>query len=161
LSDGGHQRGARCHRLSYVSSRTSTRSRHLSTEHRTVQLTDRIGEALEQHTAWRSSVVMDHRSEEMVHAIPGSFLTTQRCGLFPLCLEGARRSHILDRLPIKLGVDELNYTPGGGPYGASIAKRWQDPISKIVSARQPVQRSHPYAHTLRQLNDLTATATRR
>src|ERR1700687_5393793 len=79
------------------------------------QLTVRIEKALEQHTGMAIKVlVMDHKTlNKMVEAIPRTWVDDKhkRTCVLMLWKELDDRG-ILDRLPIKPGVDELRYTPG-------------------------------------------------
>src|SRR5258708_1861919 len=82
-----------------------------------MRLTARIEKALEQHTGTAIKVlVMDHKTlKKMVDAIPRTWVDdkTMRTYVLLLWKELDDRS-ILDRLPIKPGVDELKHTPGAG-----------------------------------------------
>ncbi len=80
-----------------------------------VQLATRIEKALEQHTGMAIKVlVMDHKTlKKIVEAIPRKWVDDQTMRTYVLLLwKELDNRGILDRLPIKPGVDELMYTPG-------------------------------------------------
>jgi len=90
------------------------------------QLTARIEKALEQHTGMAIKVlVTDHKTlKKMVDAIPRNWADDKTMRTYVLLLwKELDDRRILDRLPIKPGVDELRYTPGLSS-GASIARTW-------------------------------------
>jgi uncharacterized protein (DUF1697 family) len=128
------------------------------------QLTDRIEKALEQHTGMAIKVlVMDHKVvKKMVDAIPGSWVDdkTMRTYVLLLWKELDDRT-ILDRLPIKPGVDELKYTPGAVIWRVDRENVGRSHMNKIVGTPLYKKITIRSANTMRKLNELTATATRR
>ena len=128
------------------------------------QLTDRIEKALEQHTGMAIKVlVMDHKIvKKMVDAIPGSWVDdkTMRTYVLLLWKELDDRT-ILDRLPIKPGVDELKYTPGAVIWRVDRENVGRSHMNKIVGTPLYKKITIRSANTMRKLNELTATATRR
>jgi uncharacterized protein (DUF1697 family) len=79
------------------------------------QLTVRIEKALEQHTGMAIKVlVIDQKTlKKMVDAIPRNWVDDKPRRTYVLLLwKELDDRRILDRLPIKPGVDELRYTPG-------------------------------------------------
>jgi uncharacterized protein (DUF1697 family) len=127
------------------------------------RLTARIEKALEQHTGMAINVlVIDHKTlKKMVDAIPRSWVDdkTMRTYVLLLWKELDDRT-ILDRLPIKPGVDELRYTPGAVVWRVDRENVGRSQMNRIVGTplyRKITVRS---ANTMRKLNELTATPTR-
>src|SRR5882762_4199213 len=81
----------------------------------TQQLAARIEKALEEHTGMAiKMLVMDHKAlKKMVDAIPRNWVDDKTMRTYVLLLwKELDDRGILERLPIKPGVDELRYTPG-------------------------------------------------
>src|SRR5437588_10182517 len=81
----------------------------------TQKLRARIEKALEERTGMPITVlVTDHKSlKKLVEAIPRKWVDDKTMRTYVLLLwKELDDAKILDRLPIKPGVDELRYTPG-------------------------------------------------
>jgi uncharacterized protein (DUF1697 family) len=128
------------------------------------QLTARIEKALEQHTGMAIKVVvMDHRTlKKMVDAIPRNWVDdkTMRTYVLLLWKELDDRS-ILDSLPTKPGVDELKYTPGAVVWRVDREDVGRSQMNRIVGTPIYKKITIRSANTMRKLNELTATPTRR
>jgi uncharacterized protein (DUF1697 family) len=134
-----------------------------STRASDAQLTDRIEKALEQHTGLAIKLlVMDHKAlKKMVDAIPRNWVDdkTMRTYVLLLWKELDDRA-ILDRLPIKPGVDELKYTPGAVLWRVDRENLGRSQMNRIVGTPLYKKITIRSANTMRKLNELTATATR-
>ncbi len=67
---------------------------------------------------------------------------------------------ILDRLPIKPGVDELKYTPGAVVWRVDRENVGRSQMNRIVGTPLYKKITIRSANTMRKLNDLTATPAR-
>ena len=127
------------------------------------QLAARIENALEQHVDMAIKVlVMDHKTlKRMVDAIPRNWVDdkTMRTYVFLLWKELDDRS-ILDRLPIKPGVDELKYTPGAVVWRVDRENVGRSQMNRIVGTPLYKKITIRSANTMRKLNELTATPIR-
>jgi uncharacterized protein (DUF1697 family) len=123
------------------------------------KLTARIEKALEQHTSLAIKVlVMDHKSlKKMVDAIPSKWVDdkTMRTYVLLLWKELDDRT-ILDRLPIKPGVDELRYTPGAVVWRVDRENVGRSQMNRIVGTPLYKKITIRSANTVRKLNELTA-----
>jgi uncharacterized protein (DUF1697 family) len=127
------------------------------------QLTARIEKALEQHTGMAIKVLlMDHKTlKKMVEAIPRNWVDdkTMRTYVLLLWTELDDRM-ILDRLPIKPGVDELKYTPGAVVWRVDRENVGKSHMNRIVGTPLYKKITIRSANTMRKLNELTATPKR-
>jgi uncharacterized protein (DUF1697 family) len=127
------------------------------------QLAARIEKALEQHTGMAIKVlVIDHKTlKKMVDAIPRNWVDdkTMRTYVLLLWKELDDRT-ILDRLPIKPGVDELKYTPGAVVWRVDRENVGRSQMNRIVGTPLYKKVTIRSANTIRKLNELTATPTR-
>jgi uncharacterized protein (DUF1697 family) len=124
------------------------------------QLTARIEEALEQHTGMAIKVlVMDHKAlKKMVDAIPRNWVDDKTMRTYVLLLwKELDDRRILDRLPIKPGVDELRYTPGAVVWRVDRENVGRSHMNRIVGTPMYKKITIRSANTMRKLNDLTAT----
>ncbi len=144
----------------YINSGNVIFSTRESDAHR---LAARIESALEQHAGVAIKVlVMDHKAlKRIVDAIPRNWVDdkTMRTYVLLLWKELDDRS-ILDRLPIKPGVDELRYTPGAVVWRVDREDVAKSHMNRIVGTPLYKQITIRSANTMRKLNDLTSTATR-
>ncbi|TMC71657.1 MAG: DUF1697 domain-containing protein [Chloroflexi bacterium] len=127
------------------------------------QLTARIEKALEQHTGMAIKVlVMDHKTlKKMVGAIPRNWVDDKTMRTYVLLLwKELDDRRILDRLPIKPGVDELRYTPGAVVWRVDRENVGRSQMNRIVGTPLYKKISIRSANTMRKLNELTATPTR-
>jgi uncharacterized protein (DUF1697 family) len=125
------------------------------------RLAARIEKALEQHTAMAIKVlVMDHMTlKKLVNAIPRTWVDdkTMRTYILLLWKELDHRG-ILDRLPIKPGVDELRYTPGAVIWRVDRENVGRSQMTRIVGTPLYKMITVRSANTMRKLNELAATA---
>lgn len=128
------------------------------------ELTARIEKALEHHTGIAIKVVViDHKTlKKMVDAIPNGWVDdkTMRTYVLVLWKELDDRG-ILDRLPIKPGVDEVIYTPGAVVWRVDRKNIGISRMNKMVGTPLYKKVTIRSANTMRKLNELTATPTRR
>ena len=127
------------------------------------QLTDRIEKALEQHTGIAIKVlVMDHKAlKKMVDAIPPNWVDDKTMRTYVLLLwKELDDRGILDRLPIKPGVDELKYTPGAVVWRVDREDVGRSQMNKIVGTPMYKKITVRSANTMRKLKELSATPTR-
>ena len=127
------------------------------------RLSGRIEKALEQHTRMAIKVlVIDHKTlKTMVDAIPRNWVDdkTMRTYVLLLWKELDDRT-ILDRLPIKPGIDELRYTSGAVVWRVDRENVGRSQMNRIVGTPMYKQITIRSANTMRKLNELTATPTR-
>ena len=124
------------------------------------QLTARIEDALEEHTGMAIKVlVMDHkRLKKMVDAILRNWVDDKTMRTYVLLLwKELDDRRILDRLPIKLGVDELRYTPGAVVWRVDRENVGRSQMNRIVGTPLYQKITIRSANTLRKVNELTAT----
>jgi uncharacterized protein (DUF1697 family) len=127
------------------------------------QLTSPIEKALEQHTGMAIKVlVMDHKTlKKIVDAIPGNWVDDKTMRTYVLLLwKELDDRGILDRLPIKPGVDELKYTPGAVVWRVDRENVGRSQMNRIVGTPLYRKISIRSANTMRKLNELTATPAR-
>lgn len=127
------------------------------------QLTARIEKALEDHTGTAIKVlVMDHKTlKHMVDAIPPDWVDDKTMRTYFLLLWKELDDHgILDRLPIKPGVDELRYTPGAVVWRVNRENLGMSRMNRMVGTPLYKKVTIRSANTMRKLNELTATPTR-
>src|ERR1700682_600953 len=127
------------------------------------RLTARIQKGLEQHTGMAIKVlVMDHKTlKKMVDAIPRSWVDDKTMRTYVLLLwKELDDRRILDRLPVKPGVDELRYTPGAVIWRVDRENVGRSQMNRIVGTPLYKKITLRRANTMRKLNDLTATTTR-
>jgi uncharacterized protein (DUF1697 family) len=127
------------------------------------QLTARIEKALEQHTGMAIKVlVMDHKTlKKMVDAIPRNWVDDKTMRTYALLLwKELDDRGILDRLPIKPGVDELRYTPGAVVWRVDRENVGRSQMNRIVGTPLYKKITIRSANTMRKLNELTTTPTR-
>jgi uncharacterized protein (DUF1697 family) len=133
----------------------STRASHVP------RLTARIEKALEQHSGMAIKVlVIDHMAlKRLVEAIPTKWVDdkTMRTYVLLLWKELDDRS-ILDRLPIKLGVDELRYTPGAVVWRVDRENVGRSQMNRIVGTPLYKKITIRSANTVRKLCDLTVAS---
>jgi len=123
------------------------------------QLTARIEKALERHTGMAIKVlVMDHKTlKKMVDAIPRNWVDDKTMRTYVLMLwKELDDRRILDRLPIKPGVDELRYTPGAVVWRVDRENVGRSQMSRIVGTPLYKRLTVRSANTMRKLNELTA-----
>jgi uncharacterized protein (DUF1697 family) len=127
------------------------------------RLTARIEKALEQHTGMAIKVlVMDHKTlKKMVGAIPRNWVDDKTMRTYVLLLwEELDDRRILDRLPIRPGVDELRYTPGAVVWRVDRENVGRSQMNRVVGTPLYKRITIRSANTMRKLNELTATPQR-
>ena len=127
------------------------------------RLTAGIEKALQQHSGIAIKVlVMDHQAlKKMVEAIPRKWVDdkTMRTYVLLLWKELDDRT-ILDRLPVKPGVDELRYTPGAVVWRVERENVARSQMNRMVGTPLYKKITIRSANTMRKLNELTAKPTR-
>jgi len=127
------------------------------------RLAARVEKALEQRTGVAVSVlVMDHKSlKRMVEAIPRDWVDDKTMRTYVLLLwKELDDRGILDRLPVKPGVDELKYTPGAVVWRVDRENVGRSQMNRIIGTPLYKKVTIRSANTIRKLNELTATPTR-
>src|ERR1700675_3991325 len=127
------------------------------------QLAARIEKALEQHTgmAIKVLVMKDKPLKTMVDAIPRDWVDDKTMRTYVLLLwKELDDRGILDRLPIKPGVDELRYTPGAVIWRVDRENVGRSHMNRIVGTPLYKKITMRSANTMRKLNELTATPAR-
>jgi uncharacterized protein (DUF1697 family) len=128
-----------------------------------LRLTARIEKALEQNTGMAIKVlVMDHKTlKKMVDAIPRNWVDDKTMRTYVLLLWNELDNRgILDRLPIKPGVDEIRYTRGAVVWRVDRENVGRSHMNKIVGTPLYKKITIRSANTMRKLNELTATPKR-
>ena len=144
----------------YINSGNVIFSTAASDAHR---LATRIERALEQHTGMAINVlVMDHRTlKKIVDAIPRDWVDDKTMRTYVLLLwQELDERGILDRLPIKPGVDELKYTPGAVIWRVDRADVGRSHMNRLMGTPVYKKITIRSANTMRKLNQLTATPVR-
>ncbi len=124
------------------------------------RLTARIERALEQHTGMAIKVlVTDHKTlKKIVDAIPRNWVDDKTMRTYVLLLwQELDDRGILDRLPIKPGIDELKYTPGAVVWRVDRENVGRSQMNRIVGTPLYKKITIRSANTMRKLNELTAT----
>jgi uncharacterized protein (DUF1697 family) len=128
-----------------------------------LKLTTRIEKALEQHTGMTIKVlVMDHKTlKKMVEAIPPDWVDDKTMRTYVLLLwKELDDRKILDRLPIKPGVDELKYTPGAVVWRVDRENVGSSRMNRMVGTPLYKKITIRSANTMRKLHELTTAPTR-
>jgi uncharacterized protein (DUF1697 family) len=127
------------------------------------RLTARIEKALEQHTGMAIKLlVMDHITlKQIVAAIPDGWVDDKTMRTYVLLLWNELDDRtILDRLPIKPGIDELMYTPGAVVWRVDRENVGRSRMNRIAGTPMYKKITIRSANTMRKLNELTTTPTR-
>ena len=125
------------------------------------RLTARIEKAFEQHTGMTIKVlVMDHKTlKKMVDAIPRNWVDDKTMRTYVLLLwKELDDRGILDRLPMKPGVDELKYTPGAVVWRVDRENVSRSHMNRIVGTPLYKKITIRSANTMRKLNELAETS---
>jgi uncharacterized protein (DUF1697 family) len=123
------------------------------------KLTAQIEKALEQHTGMPIKVlVMEQKAlKKMVDAIPRHWVDDKTMRTYVLLLwKELDERGILDRLPIKPGVDELKYTPGAVVWRVDRDNVGRSQMNRIVGTALYKKITIRSANTMRKLNELSA-----
>jgi len=107
-------------------------------------------------------LVMDHKTlKKTVDAIPRNWVDDKTMRTYVLLLwKELHDRGILDRLPIKPGVDELMYTPGAVVWRVDRENVGRSQMNRIVGTPLYKKITIRSANTMRKLNELTATPAR-
>jgi uncharacterized protein (DUF1697 family) len=127
------------------------------------RLTVRIEKALEEHTGMAIKVlVMEHKTlKKIVDAIPRNWVDDKTMRTYVLLLwKELDNRGILDRLPVKPGVDELMYTPGAVVWRVDRENVGRSQMNRIVGTPVYKKITMRSANTMRKLNALSATSAR-
>ena len=125
------------------------------------KLTARIEKAFEEDTGMAIKVlVMDHKAlKKMVDAIPRNWVDDKTMRTYVLLLwKELDDDGILDRLPIKAGVDELRYVPGAVVWRVDRENVGRSHMNRIVGTPLYKKITIRSANTMRRLNELTVAA---
>src|SRR5216683_1570874 len=121
------------------------------------------GNVIEHHTGTATKVpVIDHKTlKKMVDAIPRNWVDDKTMRTYVLLLwKELDDRGILDRLPIKPGVDDLKYTLGAVVWRVDRANVGRSQMNRIVGTPLYKKITIRSANTLRKLSELAATPTR-
>jgi len=127
------------------------------------QNTEKLGARIEKALELSAGVpikvlVMDHLTlKKMVDAIPRGWVDdkTMRTYVLLLWRELDDRA-ILDRLPVKPGIDELRYTPGAVVWRVDRENVARSSMNRMVGTPLYKKITMRSANTMRKLNELTA-----
>ena len=108
-------------------------------------------------------LVMDHKAlKKLVDAIPRNWVDDKTMRTYVLLLwKEIDDPEILDRLPIRPGVDDLRYTRGAVIWHVDRENVGRSSMSKIVGTPLYKRITIRSANTIRKLNELTTTPTQR
>jgi uncharacterized protein (DUF1697 family) len=127
----------------------------------TQKLAARIEKALEERTGMPIKVlVMDHRGlKKLVDAIPRNWVDDKTMRTYVLMLwKELDDRKILDRLPVRPGVDNVRYAPGAVIWQVERKNVTKSGMSRIVGTPDYKLMTIRSANTMRKLNELTVTA---
>ncbi|HKC20025.1 MAG TPA: DUF1697 domain-containing protein [Candidatus Dormibacteraeota bacterium] len=120
-----------------------------------------IESALELHTGMAIKVlVIDHQAlAKIVAAIPADWVDDRTMRTYVLLLwNEIDDSAILERLPARVGIDEVRYTPGAVIWRVDGTDVTRSGRSRIVGTPLYKQITIRSANTMRKLDVLTATS---
>jgi uncharacterized protein (DUF1697 family) len=123
------------------------------------RLTARIEKALEQHTGIAINLlVMDHKAlKKVVDAIPRNWVDDKTMRTYVLLLwKELDDRKILERLPVRPGVDNVQYTPGAVIWQVDRKDVAKSRMNRIIGTPHYKQITIRSANTMRKLNELTA-----
>jgi uncharacterized protein (DUF1697 family) len=122
------------------------------------RLATRIEKALEQHTGVAINVlVIDHKAlKTIVDSIPRTWVDDKTMRTYVLLLwKELDDRGILGRLPTKVGVDELRYTPGAVVWRVDRENVGRSQMNRIIGTPLYKKITVRSANTMRKLNELT------
>jgi len=125
----------------------------------TQKLGARIEKALEERTGMPIKVlVMDHKHvKKLVGAIPRNWTDDKAMRTYVLLLwKHLDDPKILERLPARPGVDNLQYTPGAVIWQVDRKDVAKSHLNKMIGTPDYKQMTIRSANTMRKLNELTA-----
>jgi uncharacterized protein (DUF1697 family) len=127
----------------------------------TQKLAARIENALEERTGMPIKVlVMVHKGlKKLVDAIPRNWVDDKTMRTYVLMLwKELDDRKILDRLPVRPGVDNVRYAPGAVIWQVERKNVTKSGMSRIVGTPDYKLMTIRSANTMRKLNELTVTA---
>ena len=119
----------------------------------------RIEKALEERTGKQIKVlVMDHKSlKKLVDAIPRNWVDDKTMRTYVLLLwKELDDGKILERLPVRPGVDNVRYAPGAVIWQVDRKDISKSRMSRMIGTPYYKQITMRSANTMRKLNELTA-----
>jgi uncharacterized protein (DUF1697 family) len=119
----------------------------------------RIEKALEGHTGMPIKVlVMDHKGlKKLVGAIARNWVDDKTMRTYVLLLwKELDDGKILDRLPVRAGVDNVRYAPGAVIWQVDRKDIAKSRMSRLIGTPNYKQITIRSANTMRKLNELTA-----
>jgi len=122
-------------------------------------LRTRIEKALEKHTGMPIKVlVMDHKAlKKLVDAIPRNWVDDKTMRTYVLLLwKELDDRKILERLPVRPGIDNVRYTPGAVIWQVDRKDIAKSRMNRIIGTPDYKQITIRSANTMRKLNELTA-----
>ncbi|HYM96775.1 MAG TPA: DUF1697 domain-containing protein [Candidatus Sulfotelmatobacter sp.] len=125
----------------------------------TLKLAARIEKALDEATGIAIKLlVMDHQAlKKLVDAIPPDWVDDKTMRTYVLLLwKELDDRGIIERLPVKAGVDELRYTPGAVIWRVDRANVGASHMNRMVGTPLYKKITIRSANTMRKLDKLTA-----
>jgi uncharacterized protein (DUF1697 family) len=125
----------------------------------TQKLVARIEKALEERTGMQIKVlVMDHKSlKKMIDAIPRDWVDDKTMRTYVLLLwRELDDRKILERLPIRPGIDNVRYASGAVIWQVDRKDIAKSRMNRIIGTPYYKQITIRSANTMRKLNELTA-----
>jgi uncharacterized protein (DUF1697 family) len=121
------------------------------------KLAARIEKALENHTGMPIRVlVMDHKAlKKLVDAIPRNWVDDKAMRTYLLLLwKELDDPKILERLPVRAGVDNVRYAPGAVIWQVDRKDLAKSRMNRIVGTPDYKQITMRSANTMRKLNEM-------
>jgi len=121
----------------------------------------RIEKALEDHTGMPIKVVvMDHKAlKKLVDAIPRKWVDDRTMRTYVLLLwKELDDRKILERLPVRLAVDNVRYAPGAVIWQVDRKDVTKSGMSRLVGTPDYKLMTIRSANTMRKLNELTTAS---
>ena len=128
----------------------------------TQKLAARIEKALEERTGMPIKVlVMDHKAlKKLVGAIPRNWVDDKTMRTYVLLLwKELDDIKILERLPVRSGVDNVRYTPGAVIWQVDRKDVAKSHMSRMVGTPDYRQITMRNVNTMRKLNEMTTEPT--
>ena len=125
----------------------------------TQKLGARIEKALEERTGMPITVlVTDHKGlKKLVDAIPRTWVDDKTMRTYVLLLwKELDDGKILERLPVKPGVDNVRYAPGAVIWQVDRKDMTKSRMNRIIGTSYYKQITIRSVNTMRKLNELTA-----
>jgi len=122
------------------------------------RLRTRIEKALEERTGMPIKVlVMEHKAlKKLVDAIPRNWADDKTMRTYVLLLwKELDDRKILERLPVRPGIDNVRYTPGAVTWQVDRKDIAKSRMNRIIGTPDYKQITIRSANTMRKLNELT------